>query len=280
MKVLLFLLAFCANCHATESLDYFPETTTYLTSASGQKQSKYTVFSDNVWLDNIYFTHFNLNKTGHPFYWRKEYWINNQWCTSTYAVLFAGTDQSVYEVGDWLASTPCTPNVLLGYKSNGSPTGLIWHLSDSNLETLAEMNVWRQNTPSSAYAYSGNQAYSKTGLVEHLETFTPKFGRLNGVWAEGNGTTYNDVVHMVLYHGTRKDTNQVTVRCNAPLIADGAYYQSFKNYNSYAIELWLAKGVGIVQERTTFIEDGSYFGTPNCTGYIYNKAFEWYKDEQ
>lgn len=276
MKFLLLFL-FCLNAHALDLRDYFiTEYTVNLNAANGNKQSQYTFFKNNAGLLNVYNSLLNINKAGEPFYWRKEYWINNQWCTATFAIMFSGDDKNIYEAGDWLASTPCTPNTTLGYRSNGVPTGLVWSLD----ETISEMNVWRQNTPSSAYAYSGNQAYSKTGLVKHLETFTPKFGRLNGVWAEGNGTTYTDVVHMVLYHGTRKDTNQVTVRCNAPLIADGAYYQSFKNYNSYAIELWLAKGVGIVQERTTFIEDGSYFGTPNCTGYIYNTAFEWYKDEQ
>lgn len=275
MRIFILLLLFASNAYALDLREYLPETQTYLNTASGKQHSRYTFFSGNASLDGLYYSFHNLNKSGVPTYWKKDYFTNGAWCTATYAILFKGDDESVTETGDWFASTPCTPNVAFGYRTEaGANTGLAW-----TLNATAEMNVWRQSVPGAAYTYSNYQAFSRTGAVEVLPTFTPKYGRTGGIWAEGNGTIYSDVVHIVMYHGTRKDTGQVPVRCTAPISAFGAYYQSFKNYNSYAIELWLAKGIGIVQERTTFVEDASYWGVPNCNGYVFNQTWEWYKDE-
>jgi hypothetical protein len=277
--IFLLLFLFSSSANAVDLRPYFPETVTYLSKANGTPQSKYSFISNNQDLKNLYTSYLNLNKAGAPFYWKKDYWINNAWCTATYAIMFKGDDKTITEAGDWLASTPCTPNIILGYKSNGTSTGLIWANDTFDVTaSLAEMNVWQQNAPSSAYEYSNYQAFHKTGVVEVLSKFKPKYGRLNGVWAEGNGTEYSDVIHIVMYHGTRKASGQVPIRCSAPIKADGAYYQSYKDYNSYAIELWLAKDVGIIQERTTFIEDGAYWSKPNCTGYVFNTLMEWYKD--
>lgn len=140
------------------------------------------------------------------------------------------------------------------------------------------MNVWRQLTPGAAYAYHGSQAYSKTGLVELLDTYTPPYGRdAGGVWGEGNGATFTDVVHVIMYHGTKSATT-VPIRCDTPPVAaQGPYYQSFKNYNSYGIELWIAKDIGIIQENTLFIEDGTYWGLGNCIAGVFDAPYVWSK---
>jgi hypothetical protein len=221
--------------------------------------------------------------------WRKEYYRSGAWCTDTYAVLFMGDDKSVTETGDWLSGTPCTPDRVLGYRNQGTTVnaGLAWSGANglSATPVIAEVDVWKQATPGAAISNTGVKAYSRTGLIEQLATFTPDYGRdSNGVWGAGLSKTYNDVVHIVMYHGT-KTPNVAAVRCVGPISAPklGPYYQSYKDYSSYAIELWLAAGVGIIQENCPFIEDATYWGLPNCCGDIFaNPVGSWvtYIDQQ
>jgi hypothetical protein len=150
---------------------------------------------------------------------------------------------------------------------------------------IVENDVWKQMSPGAAITNSGVKSYSKTGLVEHFDSFAPKFGRdADGVWREGGSKAYTDVIHIVMYHGT-KTPNTPSVRCVGPVKANGAYYQSYKDYSSYAIELWLAAGVGIIQENCPFIEDASAWGgaISNCSGDIFaNPVGSWvtYIDQQ
>lgn len=281
--VIAFLITFSLNSYAVDLREYMPDGVVKLNNSNGTNHAKYTFTSSNVGLENVYNSYHNLGKAGTPYFWRKEYFQNSAWCTYTYGILFKGIDQSITETGDWYANTPCTPNVVLGYRTNSNAnTGLIWSPAGGLTQTINyhESKVWNQGVPGGAYVNTGIDAYSKTGLIEELETFTPKYGRdFNGVWGEGNAKTYTDVVHMVMYHGT---TSTPITRCNySPLIAEGTYYQSFKNYNSYAIELWLAKGIGIIQERIPFVEKGSELGTTDCNGYVFNNTnWQWYIDEQ
>ncbi len=277
-----FLLLLCLsfNAYAVDLREYFVNNTIYLNTASGAKQAKYTFTSSNAGLESIYSNYHQLGKAGTPYFWRKEYFQNNAWCTYTYGILFKGIDQSITETGDWYANSPCTPNVVLGYKTpSNTNTGLVWS-PDGGLTPSVnyhESNVWNQGVAGGTYTNTGVKTFSKTGLIEVLDTFTPDYGRLDGVWAQGNAKTYTDVVHMVMYHGT---TSTPTTRCNySPLTATGTYYQSFKNYNSYAIELWMAKGIGIIQERIPFVERGADLGTTDCNGYVFNNAsWQWYID--
>jgi hypothetical protein len=278
--LLLFLLSF--NVYAVDLREYFVDNTIYLNNASGGQQARYSFISSSAGLESIYNSFHNLGKAGEPFFWRKDYRKNNAWCTATYAIMFKGSDQSITETGDWYSNSPCTPNVVLGYKTAANTnTGLIWSPAGGLTKTVSyhESSVWNQGTAGGTYVDTGTNAFSKTGLIEHLETFTPKYGRLNGVWAEGNGTTYNDVIHLVMYHGTQNSAIS-QVRCNySPLVGSGTYYQSFKNYNAYAIELWLAKGVGIIQERIPFVERGADLGTTDCNGYLFSATgWQYYID--
>ena len=265
---------------------YFPDQAVYVyNKADGSASTRYTFQKSPNAMDNLYTNYLDIGKPGYTYMWRKEYWQSGAWCTVTYAVLRMGDDKSVTEVGDWLSSSPCTPNVVFGYKTpSGIKTGLLWSgpggLSDA--ATIAEVDVWRQNTPGAAYAFSGSKAYSKTGVVEHLETYTPPYGRDEyGVWREGGSKTYSDVLRVVMYHGT-KQLNGTTIRCIGPIAAHGVYYQSYKDYNSYAIEIYLASGVGIIQHNTPFIEDGTFWSIPHCNGDIFNNPGAWvtYIDQQ
>ena len=265
---------------------YFPDSNIVtLNKSGGTVSTRYTFKKSPSGMDALYYGYLNINKPGLPYMWRKEYLTAGTWCTPTYAVLFMGDDKSITEVGDWYASTPCTPNVVFGYKTaTGVPAGLLWSgaggLSDT--AAIAEVDIWRQNTPGAAYLNSGSKAYSKTGLIELLSQYTPPFGRDEfGVWCEGGSKTYQDVAHIVMYHGTKTPGVQ-PVRCIGPISANGAHYQSYKDYSSYAIELWIAKGVGIIQENTPFIEDATFWNIPNCTGNIFSNPGSWitYIDQQ
>lgn len=255
--------------------------------ADSSYYSKYTFQKSPTPIDSLYYGYMPLGKAGSPYMWRKEYWNTGAWCTATYAVMFMGTDGSVTESGDWTVSTtPCTPNTVLMYKnSSGVNTGLVWASPGglSDIPEIREMDVWRQNTPGAAITNSGNSAYSKTGLIEALESYTPHYGRdSQGLWREGGSKTYYDVIHIVMYHGTHAATPN-PIRCVGPISSKGVYYQSYKNYSTYAIELWLSAGVGVIQENTPFIEDASYWGIPNCTGDIFSNAVgSWitYIDQQ
>lgn len=265
---------------------YFPDSNTVtLCKSSGEADSRFTFKKSPTAIDNLYANHMSQGKPGYPYMWRKEYMRDGAWCNVTYAVLFMGDDGSVTEAGDWYANTGCTPNVMLGYKTPGGiNTGLLWSAAGglSETPTIVEADVWRQNTPGGAYTNSGHKTYSKTGLIEYMAEYTVPYGRdANGVWGAGNGRTYPDVAHLVMYHGTKSPTGS-PIRCVGPTAANGAYYQSYKDYNTYAIEIWIAKGVGIIQKNTPFIEDGTFWGMTNCTGDIFQYPGQWmiYIDDQ
>lgn len=253
----------------TDLRPYLPPTTNILKKDDGTPYARYSFTLAPPGFQNLYTTYLNLNKPGTYATWKKEFWKNGAWCTSTYAVLFLGNDLSVTEVGDWYAQTPCTPNILMGYRNvAGQPTGLVWS-QPGGLTTepfVHEMNVWAQASPGQAYQANGYAAYSKAGVIELLQTYQ----------IPNSSTVYTNVVHLVMYHGTKLVANPETVRCPIPpLAAHGAYYQSFKDYNSYAIELWLAEGVGIIQHATTFIESGDYWNLSDCIGEVFDAPFTW-----
>lgn len=282
IRVIVFLtaVAMSASVSAINLQNYFPDSITVLLNKSnGESYSRYTFTSAPSGFQSLYDQFLSTGKPGHHYTWRKEYWKNGAWCTATYAILFMGDDLSVTEVGDWYASTPCAPNTVFGYKTAANVNaGLVWSPAGGLTATpvVAEMNTWAQATPGAAYAYNGYQAYSKTGVIEVLPTYTVPFGNADGTgWAAGNGRTFTNVVHIVMYHGTRS-SSPVPIRCNVPPIsANGAYYQSFKNYNSYGIDLYLAEGVGIIQEDTPFIEDGAYWGFANCNGTLFTAPYSF-----
>lgn len=272
---------------STDLREYFPSTASIIyRDKSGNSKTRYIFDGNPVGFHSLYDSLFSLNKPGEIYTWRKDYWRNEGWCTSTYAVLFMGDDKSVTEVGDWKAVSGCVPNVAFGYKTeltNGANIGLVWSPPDgvSGDASTAEMFTAAQVSPGTAYLTNGYSCYSRVGIIERLESFSPKYGRdENGNWAQGAAKIYSDVVRIIMYHGSKAPgANPQKIRCGLtqPISANGPYYQSFKDYNSYAIELWMAKGVGVIQENTPFIEDGSYWAIPNCGGQIFDPIEDrWY----
>ena len=157
---------------------YFPQQTQVVEyrKVDGSSYARYTFQPAPTPVDSLYYGYMNLNAAGHVYMWRKEYWKSASWCTETYAVLFFGDDGSIRETGDWMPSSiPCTPNTMLGYKKAGVNYGLLWSPAGglTTGATIAEMDVVRQNTPGAAITDSGNDAYSKVGVVEHLASYTP-----------------------------------------------------------------------------------------------------------
>lgn len=271
---------------ALDLRDYLPSSNTVrLSSAAGEAVARYTFTAQPPGYFGLYQGLMNLGKPGRHYTWRKDYWKNGAWCTPTVAILFLGDDQSVTEVGDWMAATPCVPGRAFGYRTDaGAVTGLAWAPPGGLTEkpAVVEMKTWAQDFPGAAYRPNGYGAYSKVGLIEVLPSYTPPIGRdVYGQWGEGRARTYTNVVHMVMYHGTRAP-NPAPVRCDMPPIAArGAYYQSFRDYDTYAIELWLAAGIGVIQERITFMESGAFWGLPNCNGAEFSGPGSWatYIDE-
>jgi hypothetical protein len=273
LKLLLIWICFFSTlCHAVDLREYFPDNNTViLNRQDGTPHARYTFIKSPSGFLPLYNQFLSINKSGYHYVWRKEYFQNNAWCVATNAILFFGDDLSVTEVGDWYASTPCQANAVFGYKSAGINTGMVWSPAGGLTTTpfIVEANTWSQSSASAAYLSSGWQAYSKVGLIEELPSYTVP---------HGNKQTYFDVIHIVMYHGTRAPT-PAPVRCGAtsPISADGVYYHSYKDFNSYAIELYLAKGVGIIQESTPFIENAAYWNLPNCVGDIFTDTKAWTK---
>jgi hypothetical protein len=289
IRIILTLFLFMSsNANALDLREYFPESyiSTFRT-ANGAINTRYTFTNAPSGYLSLYNTYLTLNKSGSHYTWKKEYYKAGSWCTATVGILFMADDKSVTEVGDWMSrgGDGCTPNTVFGYKNftTNTNTGLVWSPANGLTESPAihEMNTASQDSPGAAYQLNGYQAFSKTGVIEVLDTYTPPYGKdISGNWCAGCSKTYNDVVHIVMYHGTKNATS-APIRCSttSPIAATGAYYQSFKNYNAYAIELWLAKGKGVIQESTPFIEDASYWlgAFPNCSGNVFSAPQIWRK---
>lgn len=247
--------------------------------------------------DDLYRSFFDLGTPGVLVSWQKLYGQ----CLATYAQLWLGNDASVTEVGDWFASTGCGPDVAFGYRTaEGQNTGLSWSPPGGVgpvAHAVLDFHVYRQNAPGLAYADGGYQAYSRVHVRARHASFTPRFGRDGqGQWREGSGTPFTDVVEVVMHHGTRSpamtDGTTAPQRCTPGVDFDpadprAALYQSQPTYESYAMQLFLARGVGIVQEALLFTEN-DYWDTPTtdstCHGAIMGSdpaaqlAWQWFLD--
>ena len=232
--------------------------------------------------------------------WQKEYPSGNSFCTATYGMLWFGDDQSIVEVGDWLAFEGCMTYGAFGYRRLGQPenSGLTWSPAGGLgwvLPPEFEVDVIRQNTVGGAYVDNGYDAYSTVVMLEHEATWTAPYGDegMPGQWAAGAGTTYSDVVRLVFYHGTRSPEIQSGVasptRCGPDSMdADwprSQLYRPYADYESYAIELRLARDVGIVSEALLFTESDYWGAQFVCTGAVMGfeheaaeQAWTWYLD--
>jgi hypothetical protein len=214
--------------------------------------------------------------------WEKQYPAEGGgYCTPTYGLLWLGDDASVTEVGDWWAKGGCKPDRAFGYRSfDGTQNlGLTWSPPGGLTAVLSpdvEVRVYAQATPGAYYLDTDWDAFSSVVLRKSHASWTAPYGTdASGKWVAGAGATYSDVLQLVLYHGRRsKELREGLVaptRCTAqldPAYPRAALYRPFKTYNTYAIELYLARGIGIVAEVLLFNET-DHWGKENiCKGAI------------
>ncbi len=207
------------------------------------------------------------NLDGEICVWQKEY-FNNEWTTSTYGVLFLGNDLSVTEVGDWLHLGNGNFGAFGYQNANGENCGLKWSPAGglSEVPQYAEMLTVSQAYPGAAFSTSGASCYAESGLIDVIPSM------------EVGGQVFNDVVHMVMYHGVNLP-GQVPVKADSlPLTAHGVYYRNRWEWNEYAMELWLAPGVGVIKERIPFIENAEWWGLPNFVGDLFGN--DWIFEAQ
>lgn len=239
MKALTIILAlFATTSQAANLADYFPQSrTSYYADASGTITTRYD-FRYTKGFDG-----WKIDKPGRMYTWKKSYLVGNHFVTKAIQPFLFARDGSVIELGGKKKGQKVTYSKGLYWSGRG---GLSTNFVTKQMNVLVNGEVI-------------GRAYSHSALVEQLPVYT-----LDG----GNRQTYTDVIHIIMYHGT---TNKgESVRCWDRQQLTGAQYVTFKGYNSYAIELWLARGVGIIKQVIPFIEDGrTGFDMQNCTGNLF-----------
>lgn len=243
---------------------YFPDNTVVTLNKPTGPHARYTMQRAPAGFKPLFDAHMRLAKPGHHYMWMKEYFVGGQWVTATYALLHIGDDGSITEVGDWLHLGQGNFGVF-GYRNASGNAGLVW-CPPGGLTGEAqydEMATISQAYPGAALVGNGSTCYSESGLIAVLPAVAIK------------GAIYRDVVHMVMYHGVKIPGREPVKAGRLPLTANGVYYRNRSEWDEYAIELWLAKGIGIVKERTPFIENAEWWGLPNFTGEIFGEPGSW-----
>jgi len=210
----------------------------------------------------------NIGRNGFLGIWTKLY--AGQLKPITYDHLWFGADNTVTEVGDYLNDGTGSFNVF-GYANvyGNYRSGLNWSPQNSG---TAVTSVVLPYYPQLTQPSPSQSAFSYV-WAEKLASFTPLYGAKNGVWGKGNGKTYQNVVHILFYHGPSSPNN---VDCSSvPGNQYKGMYAHVAGYNTYLSEYYLAAGKWIVQERTVYIEDASFWrqrGTQlrDCSGAAFN----------
>lgn len=244
---------------------YFPNNAVNnLHKADGSPHARYTLTKNRAGFDGLYNSLLKLPKAGDYYVWQKEYFKNGVWETATYGILFMGADGSVSEVGDWLHLGGGNFGAFGYRKSDGSNTGLVWSPAGglSGTPQFDEMATISQAFSGAAFAQNGSRCYSECGLIDVIPSMAV------------NGVIYTDVAHIVMYHGVSIPGRTPLKATTMPLVANGVYYRNRADWDEYAMELWLVKGVGVVKERTPFIENASWWGLPNFIGELFSETSE------
>ncbi len=258
--------------------EYFPASgKNTLNNAAGLYVHDYTFYPATSSFQSLYDSLLSLGKPGQVHVWQKDY-RDSQGCVGTYTpdygILFFGDDGSVTEVGDWVyAENICQATTAFGYHdaTKGVPSGLSWcpagGLTATSSGVSMGLQVWRQNQSGGAFANTGFTAYNLTSLAGVLASFSPAYGSSGGAWHAGGGKTYHDVARLLFYHGPGgPGLSDVTCTNLDPSWPYAALYHHQPGYQSYALEFYMAKGVGIVQESLLYTES-AYFGASYvCAG--------------
>lgn len=244
---------------------YLPDNrTVVLNNTSGQPHAKYTFSRAPAGFWPLFSAHLRIPKHGHHYVWQKEYLTNGQWVTATYAILQICDDGSVIEVGDWLHLGNGTFGVF-GYRSGFEHAGLVWCPPGglTGEPQYDEMETISQAYSGAALARNGSRCYSESGLIDVIPSMVV------------GGVTYHNVCHIVMYHGVQIPGRVPVKAGKLPLVANGVYYRNRSEWDEYAIELWLAPGVGVIRERTPWIENASWWNLPDFSGDLFGTPGVW-----
>ena len=94
-------------------------------------------------------------------------------------------------------------------------------------------------------------AWSSSAVVKRYETFAPEYGvnKDTFLWGDTNTRAYHDVIEVLFYHGTSIDDLSTH---------DGfGMKRMIPGYASYAVKMWFAKGIGMIQQQVYMAETGS-----------------------
>ena len=248
--ILLFFIAF--TCQAANLGDYFPQNrVSYYADSNGNMTARYGFEKHSPGLQKA----FKFKKGGTIGGWDKSYFNGSYFQHIVVQPLYFGNNQSVIELGGLKNEGKVT------YKIGDISTGLYWSAPGglSYGYRTKQMDVYVNGN------HGDLRAYSRTRLIEQLPSYTLE---------HGNRQTYQDVVHIVFYHGTKTTAHDI-VRCfdKQVLNAENQPYIAMKGYNSYAVELWLARGIGVIKERQIFSEQRE--GERNCAGNMFDGGENW-----
>ena len=264
--------------------DYFPTRVTQKTyrTGSGAAYATYTYSPNPVDFLGLYFQFFNLQRAGSLGVWTKHYAGSPM--PATHALLFFGRDKSVTELGDYynLGLSSGNQFVLFGYRNpygGHAVDGLRWAHASGQIGLSNVVHPYVQPGPGREFTFkstdAANTAYTYV-VAQRLSSFQPQYGRRNGQWGKGNGTKYSDVLRLLFYHGTNHGNVGLDCSQKAGNFLK-AQYAKVPGFNSYVSEYYLAKGKWIIQERTLYIEDASYWrnqgiNVPDCSGAAFSPS--------
>lgn len=243
-----------SNAHAesVDLRDYYPSSPVLQTYIN----DNYVIAKRSIWkFPRVNRQEWNLRKKGYFMSNNKQAIVNGRWKSLHTAMLYLANDQSVTEVGGIMHRIN---GIVESFESNGRPTGINWGHAGG---TTSKFKTKEFNIKANGGDIN-QQAYSSTKLIERLEYYKP----------EKSNKTYYDVVHTITYHGS-KYSGMKKVRCNKAIqkATNDVPYKSYKDYNSYAIERWQARGIGIIKDINVFIENDKsrWPALPTCSGKLF-----------
>lgn len=249
----------------------------------GQDYATYTYSPNPSSFLELYDQHFNLQLPGMLGVWTKQYALNNT--PATHALIFFGSDGSAIEVGDYYNKGEEYNNefILFGYRntSNFKINGLKWAHREGRINISNVVHPYSQNQSGLSFEFKETDkntlAYAYV-QAEKLDKFTPLYGSKDGVWKKGHGKKYSNVLRLRFYHGTNQ--GNINLDCSSKPGNDlKGYYEKINGFSSYVSEYYLAKEQWIIQERTLYIEDASYWRSmgqniEDCSGAAFDKNFD------